>query len=95
MAVSTTTAAELTAKQVQKILVQPSVFLAAGPRIFDTNGSPVRIPKMGGPTSPDWIGENELITEKDVTFNEVTLLPSTMKSVKTITRFSNELARQS
>ena len=70
MAVSTTTAAELTAEQVQKILVQPleqaSVFLAAGPRIFDTNGSPVRIPKMGGPTSPDWIGENELITEKDV-----------------------------
>lgn len=99
MAVSTTTAAELTAEQVQKILVQPleqaSVFLAAGPRIFDTNGSPVRIPKMGGPTSPDWIGENELITEKDVTFDEVTLLPSTMKSVKTITRFSNELARQS
>jgi hypothetical protein len=91
MAVSTTTAAELTAEQVQKILVQPleqaSVFLAAGPRIFDANGSPVRIPEMDGPTSPDWIGENELITEKDVTFDEVTLLPSTLKSVKTITRF--------
>src|SRR4051812_2991840 len=99
MAVSTTTAAELTAEQVQKILVQPleqaSVFLAAGPRIFDTNGSPVRIPKMGGPITADWIGENELITEKDVGFDEVTLLPSTMKSVKVITRFSNELARQS
>ena len=36
---------ELTKEQVQAILVQPltaaSVFLAAGPRIFDTNGSPV------------------------------------------------------
>jgi HK97 family phage major capsid protein len=98
MAVSTTTAPELTAEQVQKILVQPlenkSVFLAAGPRIFDSAG-PVRIPKMGGPTNPAWHGENELITEQDATFDEIELLPSSMKSVKVITRFSNELARQS
>lgn len=90
---------ELTAEQVQRILVQPleaqSVFLAAGPRIFDTNGSQVRIPKMGGPTNPAWHGESELISEVDPTFDEVVLLPSTMKSIKTITRFSNELARQS
>lgn len=101
MAVSTatTSANDLTAEQVQKILVRPleakSVFLAAGPRIFDTNGSQVRIPKMGGPTSPAWHGENEAITEQDPTFTEIVLLPSTMKSVKVITRFSNELARQS
>jgi len=99
MAASTTTVPELTREQVQAILVQPleskSVFLASGPRIFDTDGSQVRIPKMGAATSPDWIGENELITEKDVTFDEVVLLPSTMKSVKVITRYSNELARQS
>ncbi|MHA7153617.1 phage major capsid protein [Arthrobacter sp. TMN-50] len=101
MAVSTatTSANDLTAEQVQKILVKPletqSVFLAAGPRIFDSNGSQVRIPKMGGPTNPAWHGENELITEQDATFSEIILLPSTMKSVKVITRFSNELARQS
>ena len=99
MAVSTANAAELTAEQVQSILVQPlehaSVFLAAGPRIFDTDGSPVRVPKLGGATSPDWKGENELITDADVSFDEITLLPSTIKSVKTLTRFSNELARQS
>lgn len=99
MAVDTTTAPELTAEQVQRILVQPleaaSVFLAAGPRIFDSAG-PVRIPKMGGPiTDPGWTGENEQIPERDVTFDEVTLLPSTMKSVKVLTRYSNELARQS
>ncbi|HWL96048.1 MAG TPA: phage major capsid protein [Nocardioidaceae bacterium] len=98
MAVDTTTAPELTAEQVQRILVQPleavSQFLASGPRIFDS-ASPVRIPKMGGPTSPAWHGENEQITEQDVTFDEVTLLPSTMESVKVLTRFSNELARQS
>lgn len=99
MAVSTTNASELTAEQVQKILVKPleeqSIFLASGPRIFDTNGSAVRIPKLGGPITPSWHGQNELITEQDPTFDEVLLLPDTMKSVKVITRFSNELARQS
>lgn len=99
MAVSTSTAPELTQEQVQKILVKPleaqSVFLAAGPRIFDTHGA-LRIPKLGAPiTDPGWTGENELIPERDADFDEVLLLPDTMKSVKVITRYSNELARQS
>ncbi|MFX0539546.1 phage major capsid protein [Ornithinimicrobium sp. Y1847] len=89
---------ELTAEQVLTTLIQPleaaSQFLAAGPRIIDTAG-PVRIPKMGGATSPSWHGENEQITEVDPTFDELHLLPSTMESIKTLTRYSNELARQS
>lgn len=99
MAVSSLSAPELTAEQVQKILVKPletaSTFLAAGPRIFDTDGNAVRIPKLGAATNPAWYGENEQIIDVDVDFDEVTLLPSTMKSVKSLTRFSNELARQS
>ena len=101
MAVSTTTAAELTNDQVSTILTAPleqrSVFLAAGPTIFDTNGSPVRIPAIPGSEQDalQWVGENELIPEVDPEFGETTLLPSTMKSVKTITRYSNEMARQS
>lgn len=99
MAASTATAPELTAEQVVKILVEPlqaaSVFLAAGPRIFDTNGSPVRVPKLNGMTEPSWIGENTLIPEVEADFGEVMLLPSGMRSVKSLTRFSNELARQS
>lgn len=100
MSVNTSSALELTQEQVQKILIQPleaaSVFLASNPRVFDTNGSQVRVPKMGGPIDdPGWTGESELIPTEDVDFGEVTLLPSTMKSVKVITRFSNELARQS
>lgn len=102
MAVDTNSASELTAEQVQKVLVQPleaaSVFLAAGPRIFDTDGSVVRVPKA--PAASDdadikFTGENELIGEADPEFDELTLLPSGMKSVKVLTRFSNELARQS
>lgn len=99
MALNTATAPELTAEQVQKILVQPleaaSVFLAAGPRIFDTNGSSVRVPKQAPPTSPAWHGQNELITEVNPDFGEVILLPDAMKSVKVLVKFSNELARQS
>lgn len=95
---STTNATALTATQVEAVLVKPleaqSVFLAAGPRIVDTAG-PLRMPKGPSATKPAWHGQNELITEQDPTFDELSLLPSTMKSVKVITRFSNELARQS
>lgn len=99
MAASTATATELTAEQVATTLVTPleaaSTFLAAGPRIFDTAG-PLRLPKMGGPIAdPGWTGENELIPERDVDFDEVSLLPSTMRSIKVLTRYSNELSRQS
>lgn len=98
MAVGANNATELTQEQVAKILVKPleesAKFLAAGPRIFDT-ASPLRIPKLGGPTVVTWVGENEQIPEANPDFDEVELLPSTMKSLKTLTRYSNELARQS
>lgn len=101
MAVSTDTASELTREQVSAILTRPlearSVFLAAGPTIFDTDGSPVRVPGLPASEadSLEWVGENEQIPEVDPDFTETTLLPSTMQSVKVITRYSNELARQS
>jgi HK97 family phage major capsid protein len=90
--------AELTTEQVARILIKPleetSKFLAAGPRIFDTTG-PLRIPKLGGPVVVDWIGEAELIPSEDVDMEEISLLPSTMKSAKVLTKYSNELARAS
>jgi len=95
---STTNATELTAEQVQTVLIKPledaSLFLSAGVRIVDTAG-PLRMPKGASPTTPDWYGQNEQIADEDPSFDEVSLLPSTMKSVKVLTRFSNELARQS
>jgi HK97 family phage major capsid protein len=99
MPASTATAPELTREQVQAILVQPlqaaSVFLAAGPRIFDvTAAGPVRIPTMVGMTAPSWHGENELINEVEADFDEVRLLDGIL-SLKSLTRFSNELARSS
>jgi len=65
----------LTEEQVQAILVGPlqeaSVFLNAGPRIFDTNGSQVRVPKLTAMDAPAWTDENTLITEVDATVGEV------------------------
>ncbi len=47
---------ELTREQVATILTKPleqaSVFLAAGPRIYDTTG-PLRIPTAPAPAGPD------------------------------------------
>ena len=97
---STTNATELVATEVASILVRPletvSQFLAAGPRIIDTAG-PLRVPKLPAATDQTghWYGQNELIGETDPDFGELSLLPSTMKSIKVISRYSNELARQS
>lgn len=97
--VETTTAnPELLQEQVARILLQPleaaSVVLAAGPRIFDT-ASPLRIPKLVSSSDPAWVGEGELIPEHDVDFDEVRLMPTDRKSIKTLIRFTNELLRQS
>ena len=98
MTETTTTNPELLREQVSSLLIQPleaaSVVLAAGPRVFDT-ASPLRIPKLVSSSEPDWVGESELIPEHDVDFDEVKLMPTDRKSVKTLIRFSNELLRQS
>ena len=99
MAGSTTTGASvLSPEDVRNIVTVPlqkaSVILNSGVKIIDSHG-PVRIPTYTGHTSPVWHGENELITETEPTFGEVLLLDPRIKSVKSLHRFSNELARQS
>src|SRR5690625_6647891 len=76
MAVAATTAGQLTREQVAQILTQPlqarSVFLAAGPRVFDTDGSPVRVPAAPSSVAEnlEWVGENTQIPEADPDFDE-------------------------
>lgn len=99
MAITTSNSSELTQEIVQRILVQPletaSVFLASGPRIFDTDGSPVRIPRLNAAGTATFVAEGTAIPEADHDFGEIELLASAMKSVKVMTRVSNELRRQS
>lgn len=105
MALNTDNTDGLTRDIVARMLTEPlerfSTFLAAGPTFFQTDGNRIRIPK-GFNSEADqieennWVGESEQIPEVDPGLgDELTLLPDTMESIKTITRFSNELARQS
>lgn len=99
MALNRADAPELLQEQVSSLLLQPletaSIVLAAGPRVFDT-ASPLRIPKLVGSGTPEWVGESEQIPDDyTASFDEVRLMPEDRKSVKIITRYSNELARQS
>ena len=96
-----TQGAELTRPAVAALLVEPllaaAVVLQAGPRMFDAQGGvPLRIPKIATWTLADpWRAENTAIAESDPTYGELVLLPSSLKSLKVIHRFSNELARNS
>lgn len=105
MALDTQNTSGLTQEQVARMLIEPltrfSTFLAAGPTFYDTSGgNSLRIPKAFESVADEiaannWHGENEQINEVEPDNDELVLLPDTMKSIKTLTRFSNELARQS
>lgn len=100
MALSMKNSPELTQEEVYPFLIQPltaaSVVLGAGARVIDSpTGDPLRIPKFVDGANAGWYAENEVIGESDPDFSELTLLPTNLKSVKVIHRFSNELARHS
>lgn len=95
---STSTAPELIQEQVANLLVQPleaaSVVLSSGVRVFDSS-EPLRIPTLVSGFTPGFVAENAEIPEGDADFGEIKLMPSDRKSIKALTRFSNELLRQS
>ncbi len=84
--------------QVANLLVQPleqaSTFLAAGPVVLDSS-SPVRVPRVVNGVTAGFVAEGSQISDGDVAFDEVTLLPSTMKGLKVLVKLSNELIRTS
>lgn len=97
MALDTNTGGSLIEEQVANFLVEPlqaaSVILGApGVRIFDSS-EPLRIPTITGDMGGTWVGENELIPEVNATTGEISLMPSNLKSIKSLTRVSNELVR--
>lgn len=98
MAENTTANPELLQEQVSNILIQPleeqSIMLNSGVKIYDS-ASPLRIPKLVSSSDPSWVGEGEEIPEANVEFDEVKLMPTDRKSIKSLIRFTAELARQS
>jgi hypothetical protein len=69
--------------------------LAAGPRVFDSQGDPLSIPKLAPMSAVGMTAENVAVPESDPVFSEVQLLPATLKSFKRGYRISNELVRHS
>lgn len=100
MPVNTTTAAALIQTQIAPLLIDPlftqaSTFLALGVRVFQT-AAPVTIPTISGHFTPGYVAEAGLIPVADgPSFSGVTLLPSTMQSLKQLTVVTNEALRQS
>lgn len=94
----TTSTSTLIQDQVASLLVQPleaaSVVLSSGVRIFDSS-EPLRIPTLTGGISAGFVAEGAEITDKDVTFSEIKLMPSDRASIKALTKFTNEALRQS
>ncbi len=99
MAIEVTSAnSTLIQSQVASLLVQPleqaSTFLAAGPVVLDSS-SPVRVPRIVNGVTAGFVAEGAQISDRDVAFDEVTLLPSTLKGLKVLVKLSNELIRTS
>lgn len=88
---------DLTREIVESIIVQPlqarAVFLAAGPDFHDSDGSPIRLPKLQSSSPPQLYAENEEIQPSDIEFDSIRLLDPRVKSVKAMNRYSNELRR--
>ena len=85
--------------QVASLLVQPletsSFVLSSGVRIFNSS-EPLKIPRLVSPGTVDYVAEGaEIPDDYDVTFNEISLMPTSRKSIKSITRYTNELLRAS
>jgi HK97 family phage major capsid protein len=87
----------LTAAEVAKLLVAPleqtSTFLSAGPQIIDSSG-PVRVPRIAQGAAAAFVAPGTQIADSNVTFDEVQLLPSDLRGIKSLTKLSNELVRQ-
>jgi HK97 family phage major capsid protein len=77
-------------------LVQANVVLAAGVRIFDApTAVPLKIPRLTDISASDWYAEGEEIADSDAPTDYLTLLPPTLKSVKTWLPMSSEVIRNS
>lgn len=88
---------ELIQETIQSLLLQKleqeSIAFQLGARVFQT-AAPISVPKLVGNYSPSWVGENEQIPEDGgVGFDAVKLMNSSMKSVKSLIRLSNESLR--
>lgn len=95
---NTTSQNVLIKDQVQSMLVKPleaaSVMLSSGATIFNSS-APMRISRLDSSGTVGFVGEGEKIPDNYTAgFSELALMPTERKSLKAITRVTNELVRQ-
>lgn len=99
MTVDSTKGNTLIEEKVSELLVQPlqaaSVILSAPGVTVEDSSTPIKFPKLSGNVNAGFVAENEKIASDtdSLNFGELTLMPTTLKSIKTIVRVSNELVR--
>ena len=95
MAESTITNSTLTMSQVQRLLIQPlsqrSTFLSIGFPEFTSSGESIRLPSLSTMGTPTFVAQGSSIPEVSASTSEVVLLDTSLYSIKTLTRISNEL----
>jgi len=70
-----------------------SVLIRSGATVLsDLQGSPVNIPKQTAASTAYWVGENQAITESELTLGQISLTP---KKVGALVKLSNTLLRLS
>lgn len=94
---NTTNQSGLIKDQVANMLVKPlesaSVVLGSGATIFNSS-APLRIPRLDSSGTVGFVGEGEQIPDTYTAgFSEIALMPTDRKSLKSITRVTNELIR--
>jgi HK97 family phage major capsid protein len=77
-------------------LAQTNVVLNSGVRIYEgTTATPLKIPKLTEFSVSGWYAEGETIADGEAPTDYLTLLPPTLKSVKTWLPMSSEVIRNS
>src|SRR5438874_2184953 len=77
-------------------LLQANVLLASGPRIYDApTAVPLKIPRLTDVSASGWYSEGQEIADSEAPTDYLTLLPPTLKSVKTWLPMSSEVIRNS
>ena len=99
MSLDTSTNSTLTQDVVERLLILPltqrSTYLSQGFPVFVSDGQPIKVPSLSTLGTPGYVSEGSAIPTVTATTSEITLLPSTVHSIKVITKMTTEIVRQS
>jgi HK97 family phage major capsid protein len=99
MSLTTSGNSTLTQDVVERVLILPltqqSSYLSLGFPTFTSAGQPIKVPSLSTLGTPTYVAEGSAIPEVNATTSEISLLPSTVQSLKVITKMTREAVRQS